>query len=278
MKVYKIFFVMAVLAITFISCDDDDDAKFVPQVVKNAFLQQFSPNNRVEWEVKSVGYVAEFVNNGQKTTAWFEHSGGLMMTEVNISYPALPEAVKATFEQSKYAKWRKEDVEKVIRPAVETLYIIEVESGDTEVDLYYSETGILVKEVVDIDNDNDDRFESLLPQQMPTQINEFITQKYPNAKIVELDIERNGVIQVDILDGSISREISFSSQYDWLQTSWDVRYLQLPQSVKDVISQQSGYEFDDADYVEAPTNSYYKIELDGLKDKTIKVKEDGTML
>ncbi len=278
MKVYKIFFVMAVLAITFISCDDDDDAKFVPQVVKNAFLQQFSPNNRVEWEVKSVGYVAEFVNNGQKTTAWFEHSGGLMMTEVNISYPALPEAVKATFEQSKYAKWRKEDVEKVIRPAVETLYIIEVESGDTEVDLYYSETGILVKEVVDIDNDNDDRFESLLPQQMPAQINEFITQKYPNAKIVELDIERNGVIQVDILDGSISREISFSSQYDWLQTSWDVRYLQLPQSVKDVISQQSGYEFDDADYVEAPTNSYYKIELDGLKDKTIKVKEDGTML
>ena len=43
----------------------------------------------------------------------------------------------------KYADWRVDDVDKLTREGMETLYVIEVEKGESELDLFYLSTGIL---------------------------------------------------------------------------------------------------------------------------------------
>jgi len=67
--------------------------------------------------------------------------------------------VQAAFRDSEYAGWRIDVVDMLEREGVETVYVIEAEgrSGgrETEVDLYYSSDGVLVKKVVDADSDYD---------------------------------------------------------------------------------------------------------------------------
>ena len=67
------------------------------------------------------------------------------MTETDVRYENLPEPVLAAHKAGKYADWRVDDVDKLTREGMETLYVIEVEKGESELDLFYSSTGILVK-------------------------------------------------------------------------------------------------------------------------------------
>ena len=86
------------------------------------------------------------------------------MTETEMPYNAIPQAVKTSFESSEYAFWKRDnEVDRIERNAVkEIIYIIEVESPqDVDMDLHYSADGILVKAVND-DGDGDN--ESLLPE------------------------------------------------------------------------------------------------------------------
>lgn len=69
----------------------------------------------------------------------------MIQTESDIPFESLPEAVKTSFNASEYARWRKEDVDKVERADMETIYVIEVEQGNQEMDLYYTEDGNLFK-------------------------------------------------------------------------------------------------------------------------------------
>ena len=148
------------------------------------------------------------------------------MTETDLPYQALPAAVKSAFESSEYAKWKVDDVDMLERPDMEKVYVIEVESGKQEFDLYYSEEGILVKSVADTDNDS----ENYLPAEIPAAIETFIKKQYPNARLVEIEVE-HGMTEVDIIDGNISKEIVFNSSNEWISTSWDVRRNELPETV-----------------------------------------------
>ena len=74
------------------------------------------------------------------------------MTESDIPYEALPQPVKETFKQSEYAGWKIDDVDMLARAGMETIYVIEVEQGKQEVDLYYSPEGVLTR--TEVDNDS----------------------------------------------------------------------------------------------------------------------------
>lgn len=71
---------------------------------------------------------------------------------------------KSAFESSEYAKWKIDDVDMLERLDMETVYVIEVESGKQEFDLYYSAEGILIKNVADTDNDSGITFRPKSPQ------------------------------------------------------------------------------------------------------------------
>lgn len=182
------------------SCDNNDDESIpVPAELQNAFSSKYPNVAHVEWETKAGYYVADFYD-GYEASAWFTKDGKWKMTETDIPYTALPTPVKKTFEASKYATWKKDDVDKVERESYETVYVIEVENKAEEVDLYYSEDGTLIKEVVDADNDKEDQY---LPVQLTDAMKNFINEKYPNATILEVDVEK-GYTEVDIRhDGNI---------------------------------------------------------------------------
>ena len=77
---------------------------------------------RVEWDWEDGYYVADFYDDRYETEAWFTPGGEWVMTETDIPYAALPQAVKTAFEGSEYADWRVDDADQVERRDMETLY------------------------------------------------------------------------------------------------------------------------------------------------------------
>lgn len=263
------------------SCDNNDNESIsVTSEVKAAFSSKYPNVKNVEWETKSGYYVADF-HNGYESSAWFTADGKWHMTETDIPYAALPDPVKSTFEGSEYASWRKDDVDKLERENVETIYVIEVEKTNQEVDLYYSTEGVLIKSIVDIDNDD-----HLPPtQQITAAMEKFINEKYAGARIVEVDIEDDGnsrFTEIDIIHEGKSKEVLFDKSENWYSTSWDVAISDLLSVVTDKIkSQYPGYRIDDAEYYEKPDGVfYYLLELEGnnVPDKHVRITESGEVL
>ena len=279
MKLKMYFLLLALGALGLQSCNDDDDhLSSVPTELKNAFTEKYPSVNNEKWETKGNYYIAEFRQQNYETSAWFTPNGVWQMTETDLPYQALPAAVKSAFESSEYAKWKVDDVDMLERPDMEKVYVIEVESGKQEFDLYYSEEGILVKSVADTDNDS----ENYLPAEIPAAIETFIKKQYPNARLVEIEVE-HGMTEVDIIDGHISKEIVFNSSNEWISTSWDVRRNELPETVTHAIASSekyAGYQIDDADFVETPDEGeYYLVELEkGELEVKVKVNAEGEFI
>ena len=290
LKMYFALLAMGMIGLQSCSNDDDDDlpSSQVPEAIRNAFDSSFSNTANLSWETKTVSkgqyYKAEFNNksdNGYKTEAWYTADGTWYMTETEMPYNAIPQAVKTSFESSEYASWKRDnEVDRIERNAVkEIIYIIEVESPQyVDMDLHYSADGILVKAVND-DGDGDN--ESLLPDtpsEMVTTATEFIQKNYPNARIIEIEAE-HGVIEIDIIHDNRSKEVLLGTTYEWISTSWDV--YTLPAKVTGAInaSQYNGYVVDDAEYFETPDGNYYLVELEqGKNEVKIKITEDGEIV
>ena len=281
----KIYTLLLALSVTWSlqSCDNDDDGSIaVPAELQSAFSSKFPNAANVKWETKSGYYVADFYD-GYEASAWFTQDGKWQMTETDIPYNALPQAVKMSFENSEYASWKRDDIDKLERTGVETVFVIEVEKQNQEVDLYYSADGTLIKSIVDTDDDNSEH----LPVQLTEAMKNFINEKYPNARIMEVDVEDNrndwdfGYTEVDIIHNGIPKDVLFNQTGNWDSTSWEVRQDELPEAVNSTLNNQyREYRFDEAEYIEkADGTIYYRIELEkGNVDKVVNIGENGTVL
>lgn len=111
------------------------------------------------------------------------------------------------------------------------------------------------------------------PVEIPDEVKNVIKQKYPQATIMEFDIEKNGSMDIDILDGRIPKEVVLSPSYKWVYTVWDIGYNNLPQAVKNAVKQaysDTDYIDDYADIYETPDGMRYRIEIE-RKDKEYKL-------
>lgn len=295
MKLKMYFALLALGAVSLASCENDDnddiDLSKVPTDVRNAFEGSYSNTTNLKWETENVSqqsyYKAEFNNkndNNYKTSAWYTNQGKWQMTETEMPYHAIPTAIRTAFENSPYATWKKDlEVDKVERPDAETIYIIEVESAtDEDIDLYYSADGVLIKAISDVNNGATGNGSLLpdTPSETVTAVTIFINEKYPNARIVEIDIE-HGLTEIDIIHGNIGKEVILNSTNEWISTSWDIFPSQLPQSVSATIAAQyANYPIDDTEYFETPAGSYYLIELErkGQNDIKVKIDENGQVI
>lgn len=140
---------------------------------------------------------------------------------------------------------------------METVYIIEVELGEQEVDLHYLENGTLVKTVMDKEN------KGYLPETMPESARQFIRQKYPRANVIEVDRER--IAENRDLDGRVKKDVVFNHQNVWVVTTWEVRQSEVPANVMNVLktSAYANYRIDDIDYEErADGTNVYIFEME----------------
>lgn len=154
----KIFFLICAL-VTFVSCNDDDPIPISQAVIKS-FHARFPEARNVTWQSSDGYLVADFYINDNGTAeeclAWFTPVGEWQMTQREIRYANLPEAVRASFESSDYATWIIDDVIKVERiSSVE--YVISADGFylgvESDAYLYYDEAGVLVRSVIDPDYD-----------------------------------------------------------------------------------------------------------------------------
>ena len=117
---------------------DEDNGSREPAVSKQAqaALTEKYPNaTNVRWTAKDKYVVASFslpesraAEAGIDLAAWFDNGGAWYMTETDIPFTALPEAVQTAFEASEYASapWRTDDVDMLEHEVVENEFADEV--------------------------------------------------------------------------------------------------------------------------------------------------------
>lgn len=290
------FFVSALAVSTCIAtgCSDDEDGRPpvtnpVSAEVQASFAEQFPGARDVEWEVRGTYAVADFSYADSQSggwvssTAWYSQTDGTwLMSEYDLRFERLPEAVKTAFQQSEYAGWHVDDVDLIRRDGVTLLYVVEVEQGGQEMDLYYAEDGVLVKALADTDGRHD--YSDLIPATPTGSVQEFIQSRYPGARIVEIDAD-DGLTEVELIDADhVLREAVFNRSGEWLYTQTKVRRADLPATVTDAwnaseYAAANGYRLDDIDYYEtASDGNYYRLELESrYGDVKLKVTPDGDL-
>ena len=260
LKVFLAMLVMGVSAWTLQSCDNDDDDDWVtvPAELTRSLADKHPQATRVEWEAEGGYYVADFYEDGWEKSA-----------ETELRFMDLPDAVQTAFRNGGYATWEIEDVDRVERPDREVVYVIEVEQFDQEVDLFYTADGILVKDDTGTGGGNQGGSD-YLPSVTVDDFQAFLDERYPGARIIELDREMNGY-EVDIVHEGRGKEVIFDLDGNWVMTSWDIRLVEVPEVVKNAALAQY--------FVETPSASYYLIELErGEREVKVKVAADGTVL
>lgn len=248
--------------LAFTSCDDDDNNYLPDQTITKAFDEKYPNAGKVEWETKGGYEVAEFHISGNETEAWFDNKGNWVMTKTEINFGLLPEAVRTSLKDSEYKDWKTTDFDKLERYNAATVYVIEVEQGELEFDLYYTEDGVLLKAVPDDDNDN------FQPTVVPQTITDAINEMYPGATILEFDSEKTG-FEVDILHNNIYKDVYFNTGNEWLYTEWDIKEVNLPAIIMNAYkaSEYKDYRIDDIDVIENPTGISYVLELEKGNDE-----------
>lgn len=288
--------ILCVLALFGCGKSHNGEAREVNEQVRAAMAAKYPTAYNVKWKSKGSYLVAEFslpssgAAGSNDAKAWFDNSGAWYMTETEIRFMSLPEAVRAAFNSTEYAilPWKADDdVDKLERQGVATVYVIEVEKKEngvkTDVDLYFSESGVLVKKIVDPDMNND--YGDYIPLQLPQSIAAFINTNYPGASIVDAEKE-NLVVEVEILDAAnVFRDLLFSTvdgtDYTWVYTKTELSVLQLPAPVLQAInsSEYASYRIEEVEFMQTRDGEFYSIEMElGSREVELHIKADGTIL
>lgn len=260
--------------LTLASCNNDDDNYLPDQTITNAFKAKYPNVDRVEWETKAGYQVADFHIDSNEAEAWFDDKGQWLMTEIDIPFNSLPSAIQESFNLSDYKSWKVDDVDKLERFNTATVYIIEVEQGEQEADLYYAEDGTLIKTTTDTDSDGN------FPVEIPQTINDEISKMYPGSTILEFDKEHDG-IEVDILHNGIHKEVVFNSNNGWSYTEWDIKKADVPAIVIDTLnaSEYKDFSIDDIDCIEKPDGIFYLFELEqGDREVRLMISAEGKII
>ncbi len=157
-KSIKLLALAAFSLLTFTACDNDDDDHIrVPDNFSLALTAKYPTAQKIEWEKKGEYYVAECRVNGEEKEVWFDALGEWKMTETEIFWNSLPVDVQTSFNSSDYATWHRDDYDMLEYPTRTTLYVIEVEQGKTEYQLFYTENGTL-EEAKDVTHQSDEHW------------------------------------------------------------------------------------------------------------------------
>ena len=285
---------MVCMAVSLWSCSNDDapvvggpENGKVSAEAQAALFQLYPNATDVNWSVKGEYVVADFNMAATRAAAgeyaaWFDNAGRwYMTTDSEILFDQLPAEVKTAFGESEYSAWTVDEVERIQRNGLEDVYVIEVKNTvdgvATEIDLYYSKDGVLVKKLVDMDEDYD--YSDYIPVAPAAGVDAFLKANFPNARILDIDREDN-MTEVEILDGKVVRELLFDGAGNWLFTKTEMSYAALPAVVKQALdaSEYAGYRVDDVDHYVTSAEEYYRLELESVMgDVKVKITATGEL-
>ena len=126
---------MFIAALALGACSDDDDKDDV--------------------KVPGGYFVADCKVDGQEKDVWFNNQAEWQLTETELLWNNLPGTVQTSFSASEYAGWKIEEIVLLEYPVVPMQFVIEVEKGNAEYQLFYSEEGGLLQ-TKDVSGNRDD--------------------------------------------------------------------------------------------------------------------------
>lgn len=93
-------------------------------------------------------------------------------------------------------------------------------------------------------------------------LQQFIDKKYPEAKVLSVDKEKNGT-EVDILDKDIKKEVWFDTTGQWVSTQWNIKAHEVPVAIMDALiySAYNQYKVEDITLIEKATDTFYEFEM-----------------
>lgn len=258
----------------------------MPNAVLTAFNNEYPTVVSPTWEFEDPYYVAEFKYNGNETEVWYNTAGTMLLTVEELQSSQLPQAIKANIASSKYSAWTYDGVDLIQRDGFSSIYRVELDDpkSEGEVTLYYTASGVLIKEVPDIDNT------PLKPVTIPQKIMDQLTQNFPSStySIVDFDIDSTTKnYEVDLFGGNRAIEVVFDPQQNLLYWEWETSYKDVPTVVQDAFL-AAGYtvaQIDDIYFRETPNASprenvtTYVFELEvNDKDVVVIFNENGKQL
>lgn len=260
------------------SCTDKDK-KTDNKAVQTAFDSQYPGVKDTEWKIKNSYYVVEFDKPGVKDAeAWYDKDGKWLLTEYEVKFDKLPQAIQTSFNASKYKAWKIDDIKIQERLNMDNLYIVEVknEADKNEMSLFYAETGLLIKEEPELDS------QKLEPNILPEAISAFVHNNYPNARIIDTEKVYDN-LEIDIINDKQSIEIMFNKDNQWLYTQWDITFNQLPDTVATEFKKTdyADYKIDEIKYkIQPNTIAQYLFELenDHGVEVNLTINEEGTIV
>ena len=130
-----------------------------------------------------------------------------------------------------------------------------------------------------MDADSDYDYGDYIPARPTGEVESFVQTRYPGARI--LDVEReNGMTEVEILDGTVCRELLFDATNSWVHTKTELNAGEVPASIMQALSasEYGGYRIDDVDRYETPQKEFYRFDLESASgDVKIDIALDGTL-
>ena len=153
----QVLAMMFIAAMAFSACDDDDknDNIKVPDAVSKALKDKYPAAMDIEWERKGDYFVADCWMDGREMDVWYDVQATWKLTETDILWEGLPPTVQTAFEGGEYAQWKREDIDMLEYPVQPVQYVIEVERGNEEYQLFYAGDGNLLQKR-DVSGNKDD--------------------------------------------------------------------------------------------------------------------------
>ena len=254
--------------ITFTSCSDDDDNMIPSTPFQEALKLKYPNASAVEWEKKQVYTVADCWVDNKDVDVWFDDNASWLMTETELLSTDLPEVITKALAQTEYANWRIDDVDLLEYPSSPKVYVIEVEEGKQEWDLYYSEQGEFLnkKDVSAIDNEhwpNEENNPNGVSTRSLYSLNETLRSMYPGVRDIEW--ERKGsylVAECEMKKKDL--DVWFTREGVWVKTKHELRKSEYPSTIIQAVKKDyPKWKIDDIDFIErADKNNCYLVEIE----------------
>ncbi|RHU22930.1 hypothetical protein DXD68_20420 [Parabacteroides sp. TM07-1AC] len=237
MNIRSIFLsLFAVLGLFLASCDNNDDdhknAIEPTEPVMQAFNKKYPNASNPIFTIEGNYYVAEFTNNSVSTEAWLTEQGKWMMDKADTPFNQLPEAVTAALNNGLYAGWKVDDSYTINRDSMAVVYKINAEKGNSDMDLYYSPYGNLIKAVNDEGNED-------APIVIPAEVHTLMAFTFATCDLLDIQSNADGYI-LNMLDGKVYKIAQLNKNYLWQSTSYQIAEQDVPEIIMDSF-QSTGY-------------------------------------
>lgn len=237
MNIRSIFLsLFAVLGLFLASCDNNDDdhknAIEPTEPVMQAFNKKYPNASNPIFTIEGNYYVAEFTNNSVSTEAWLTEQGKWMMDKADTPFNQLPEAVTAALNNGLYAGWKVDDSYTINRDSMAVVYKINAEKGNSDMDLYYSPYGNLIKAVNDEGNED-------APIVIPAEVHTLMAFTFATCDLLDIQSNADGYI-LNMLDGKVYKIAQLNKNYLWQSTSYQITEQDVPEIIMDSF-QSTGY-------------------------------------